>query len=940
MPVISEGEVKKTIVGLQGQLNSIFQTDDLIRDFTLLSGFLTFVHSKLQRLIETSLENELKKQLKLESGENVASEVQIDIKTIPYILDLSWERLWYPIFKWFQAYRKKLLSAFAGLKRGQRPNFYVIFRKFNSKVGKFSTSLTKFYLDLIRLIQSKIDTSRIIPSEIISKTLGSKKQRSSSESEATDLRNLSPNAPLTPLILLIHHRCLFYLGVLNRYRAMTKKISNDYMIDDFRTSKEYLDTAILLCPAIGETFFQIGLIYFQTENFGLGVYELVRGSLSSLPSLSAINNFRDIFLKKECKIRERAIKTIRRVHLDSLNGARIPNRKIIEYYFLVLFGYNFEKSTWRDSDTRDKVLGGIGIKHIEQVFYERVASGFIKNIELIFKNLVIAIGGFSLLLQPKSEHSDFIEEPSTLNLSSQGRSYSRFVFKYISKIFEDVISKIWKDDFETFYYLGIVCTVLAWLLSNQFAMDYAMSDDLFVKSFSTLWNDIQRNIDTVLEEDKVKDTFKREYYFEEDIILANFTCISFSECLFDNSKIFGSDDMVDRIEGFVPKAKKLSKREEAKVRLIAILHHGKDILLKNKCNVVLNSKSGLFETLPRQGSRDTNKRDSPKTSTSDLRRKDRRKKGADQSDKSIEALEADIMRKRFAVAPAFSGPSIPAAPQTLKTKPSLNITSKTGYGAQEHSPTETTKIGSPLKADSNSFPEGEVGASGSPNLSSPSSSSSSLSSPEPVMTMDSIESTMKELSSQMKMLMYSNSDRTNDSQSQRQAASQGVNLVPTPNALPRSISGNFSTPLASPMYPYGMGPQNAQVNGHFYSTLQPYVQPIGVPPNAVPPTPSFITPWQPQQQLQPQGQNLVETHQQSQQQYSMLQYPQTAMPPVGQPAMPGYVPYMQQPPPGLHNNTIHQQPQLQNSQQVQWPRQQYQEHQHLRGGFQNYAAQT
>ena len=94
MPVISEGEVKKTIVGLQGQLNSIFQTDDLIRDFTLLSGFLTFVHSKLQRLIETSLENELKKQLKLESGENVASEVQIDIKTIPYILDLSWERLW------------------------------------------------------------------------------------------------------------------------------------------------------------------------------------------------------------------------------------------------------------------------------------------------------------------------------------------------------------------------------------------------------------------------------------------------------------------------------------------------------------------------------------------------------------------------------------------------------------------------------------------------------------------------------------------------------------------------------------------------------------------------------------------------------------------------------------------------------------------------------
>ena len=360
--------------------------------------------------------------MELKSGQSAASGVQIDIKTIPYILDLSLERLWHPIFKWFQAYRKKLLSASAGLKREQRPNFYVIFRKFNSKVGKYSSSLTEFYLNLIQFVQSKADTSSIIPSEIISKTLGLKRKRSKLESEATDLLKLSPNAPLTPLILLIHHRCLFYLGVLNRYRAMTKKISNDYVIDDFRVPKEYLDTAVLLCPAIGETFFQKGLIHFQTENFGLGVYELVRGSLSSLPSLSAINNFKGIFLQKECKIREKAIKTIRRIHLDGLNGARIPNRKIIEYYFLVLFGYNFEKSIWRDSDGRDKVLGGIGIKHIEQVFYERVASGFIKNIEILFKNLVIAIGGFSLLLQLKNDHSDAIEPP-TFELSPQERSY-------------------------------------------------------------------------------------------------------------------------------------------------------------------------------------------------------------------------------------------------------------------------------------------------------------------------------------------------------------------------------------------------------------------------------------------------------------------------------------------------------------------------------------
>ena len=158
-------------------------------------------------------------------------------------------------------------------------------------------------------------------------------------------------------------------------------------------------------------------------------------------------------------------------------------------------------------------------------------------------------------------------------------------------------------------------------------MDYATSDDFFVKSFSALWNDIQGNIDKVLEGDEeVNDAFKREYYFEEDIILANFTCISFSECLFDNSKIFGSEDMVDRIEGFVPKAEKLSKRGEAKVKLNVILHYGKDILLKNKCNVVLNPKSGLFEALPGQGSRDTDRRNSPKTSTSDLRRKDRKKR--------------------------------------------------------------------------------------------------------------------------------------------------------------------------------------------------------------------------------------------------------------------------------------------------------------------------
>lgn len=569
----SEGDINNIIQGFKVQLNDIFKSNQLIQDYSILKGFLTFVVSKLHSLIEGSFLKEVK------SAQN--SSAELDIHTIPLILDLSWEKIWYPIFKWFQSFRKAILHSFSNK---DQPN-YVELRKMTSKLKKFSGAVNDFYLETFRLISKNINVEMIIPSDIL-QSLNIKME------SQINILTLDLKSKLAPLVMLMTHRSLLYLGSMHRYRSLCEKFNNRYTVEDFDKSTTFFNTAITLCPSIGETYFQKGLVFMQTNDLGLACYEFIRGSLVKLPSRSALVSIQNMLMRQDTASHKSILQVISSVHQDDLIGSKIVNREIIEYYFLVCLGYNLKKDIWIDKSSQNKeiTINGIGLKHIESILYEKMSTRYIKNIELIYKNLVSVIGGFQLLelmensVKPDNNHKKDMEN---------NRTYLKFALTFISTVIKNIVNNMWKKDFETSEYLAIVRITFSWLKSNENALRYAQNDPIFLQSIAKLLNEIIKSeyVATGNPETRIS----RNYLFKEDILIYNLTCFKNNTSLYDDSLIFNSTDKINRLLGYAPEVEKLDKIGEAKLRLQSIVIIGKDILASNKCGIRWNNEIEQFD---------------------------------------------------------------------------------------------------------------------------------------------------------------------------------------------------------------------------------------------------------------------------------------------------------------------------------------------------------
>ncbi|GCF01440.1 translation inhibition and nonsense-mediated decay [Zygosaccharomyces mellis] len=690
LPSEVENNVWETINDFNEQLNATFKSNKIVQDYALLSGFLSFVHSKLSRLITEILE---KQQEIFQNQNEGAGDVEVDDKSIPLILRLYWEKIAYPIFKWFQVWRKMLLP-----KAPKEQPRYVEFRRMNTKLTKFFKSVHRFYYTVMEMLLNRYDVSEVIPKGVLQEVCNDTKLKGENE-----LLKLNANSRFTVLIVVTLNSCLLNLGSAQRYKSLGEKLSNKYSSQDFRKSFRYLDLASYILPSIGEAHLQKGMIYIQTDNLGNAIYEFTRSALSRIPSSVGLTNFATIICDKDSNLRQRFDSVLKETHLQEIEGTKIINREIIEFYFLALFGAHFAPNAWINPNNKKCLFDGIAIDHLKEVMLHRIRTRYLKNVETIFHSLVTVIGGFDLLLiirsGPKKAPFD-IKSINLKDLDETSVSYLTFAFNFITQVFNSVIKDCWKKNLENYQYLAMVRIVECWIKSNRAVLQFSHRNEEFCKALLHFLNDIGKS-ELVAVSPSTNHRPRRKYFFQEDVEFKEFSCVKYALSDFNDEEIYENNDVPSRLLNRPPSEDKLPAEEEGKLRLNAIVSAGVKFLAKNSCGVEWNSQTNMYEfhskfkkpAIEKIGS-STNKREpfSPKSnssaqavavsntvSLSELEEQlaERTKQNINNGDaRGINNNINNGNNNKGGNKWGYSGSSAPMPPTSLSTKPSSTLTNK------------------------------------------------------------------------------------------------------------------------------------------------------------------------------------------------------------------------------------------------------------------------
>lgn len=677
----AEKDVLETLNNFQKQLEATFKDNQIVQDHALLNGFLSFVDSRLTRMVKESL------KVQQEICESDGSfQIEIDDRTVPLILRLYWEKICYPVFKWFQAWRKTISPR----EPGEKPR-YVEFRKMNARLTKFFKSVHNFYYSIMEEVVAKYDCFALMPLKL-------RKELNLKIPESGEQSRMGSNGKFAVLIVMTLHNCLLYLGTTHRYKAVGEKINNRYQLQDFEKSIRYLDMACLLLPSMGEAHLQKGLTYVQTNNFGSAVYQFTRSALARIPSPAAESNFARIICDGKSRLRHSFDQNLKHIARHKSDLSSEFNRTIIESYFLVLFGTHFAPQSW----TLGSLQGVSSLVSLERVLYEKISTRYVKNTELIFENLIVAIGGFDLLLKsPKSgEKRPDSQAVNLKDLTPSQSNYLSFSFKFISHLLH-IIREAWQKNFNDFHYLAMVRVVVNWLKSNRAALQYSHRDENFCKALALLLNDILKS-EKLDKSSLSSGRPTRPYFFEEDVMLKEFFSVRYALSDFNDEHIFASSDSTSRLMGYVPENERLEATDEGCLRLEAIVGSGRKFFAKNSCGIAWNAEKTLYEFGQQTVKQPTKRSENTSSRTHGDKHAMNAKKSTKGETISLTELEEQFRGTRQGTKTpdwGYSGSSAPMAPSTINTKPSSGMTESASVrqattissdGSFQPSPSSTT----------------------------------------------------------------------------------------------------------------------------------------------------------------------------------------------------------------------------------------------------------
>lgn len=617
----------------QEQLAGILQAYSANQDDALLSGFLTFAHSKCNKYFDEILLSD--------DGQGHAGEPVRGAEDMQLTMDCLWKSVHYPIFKWFQLWRQHLVS----VNVDQKPR-YVELRKLNSKLTKFFKVIHKFYYGILEKVSSEFELFEILPHLFLQKLNIQTKE----SPEKTVLRS---DDQLAISVIILIHRSLLNLGSCHRYKSMCEKFKDTSQdLQFFKKSMRYFNLATLVLPSVGEPYLQEGLIYVQARNFGFSTYSFARSALSRLPSAAGLPNFLSSVCDPNSKIFTQVMIAFQDIFKQERDG-RVVNREIIEIYFLVLFCANFAPALW-SGETGKCLLSGARLQHIREQYCQKTATRYAKNLPLILQNEILLIAGFDLLKTYNSANKD---EKATQKVKN---SFLGFSFDLISHFIDNVVVKEIENQQE-WVYLAFVRVVNCWLMSNKAALQFAHRDVRFCDAMMRLMNSVLKS-PTFTRPPELNHRPRRPYFFEEDVSLRDFKSVKFTLSDFNDDEVFSAGNASGALIGMVDK--RLSKKDEHKLRLEAVGVSGKRFLAKNACGIQFVDGQFMKSAIKTKAGQSWAQK-AKNTPQSTLKKS-----------VSMRELEAKIQNESGPATWGYSGSSVPQAPASIKARPSTSFTER------------------------------------------------------------------------------------------------------------------------------------------------------------------------------------------------------------------------------------------------------------------------
>ncbi|KAH3665894.1 hypothetical protein OGAPHI_004083 [Ogataea philodendri] len=462
---------------------------------------------------------------------------------------------------------------------------------------RFISKSYDFYISLIKQILISYDLTSCVPVRKLVSTL-------KIEIDTKDAKPVASQQTVDSLVSIIS-KCVIYIGDLSRLRTLVAKtylptaaISREDN-NNYSKSIELYKLALLILPSLGDPYNHIAIIdKFKDDSFNV-VYNFIRSSLSSEPLPIALENLIEYMSKKPNSMLKMFEK------YNSVPAEELTKNvrfELLRYQFLALFDYHLLPGQWKETD--GYLTNHHPISEIETEFYKLMRQlDYRKQVfnDMYFKQLVILIGGFELLVDTNMSHPDLDHSASNIG------EYLKFIFRYLDNMMQISLDN-WKADPKnpdlTHMLLPLTRLMLCWFKERDLPKGFLIQTPQYATNLARIVNNAVTYIKSYSDEcmefssiTKLKD-FKpdRRRLFKEDVTLKEFRPINYSLDDFDDTRFNDRSEVsVLALIGELPdETQKSMKVCDYVLRIIAVAHLGIDILIDNNVGLQFDPESETF----------------------------------------------------------------------------------------------------------------------------------------------------------------------------------------------------------------------------------------------------------------------------------------------------------------------------------------------------------
>ncbi|KAG7920057.1 hypothetical protein KL927_000737 [Ogataea polymorpha] len=548
-------------------------------DESLLLGTVSFAQSKLLTYILDNL--------------NVPTASRV---MLGKIVDRVWVDLHHPTIKIFQS-QFRFLSKKKSSSKKQRPFTSVEIRKTFEHFVRFISKCYDFYISLVKEILISHDILLFVPVKKLTTTL-------KIDITIKEPRK-SPSQRTIESLVYVISKCVLYIGDLSRYRALVAKtylptasISKEDN-NNYSKSIELYKLALLILPSLGDPYNHIAIIDNLKEDSFNVVYNFIRSSLSSEPLPIGLGNLINYVSKKP-----NPMLRVFEAHNSTPKSDLTKNVKyeLLRYQFLVLFDYYLLPGQWKESE--GYLIHHHSIQNIETEFFKFMKQlDYRKQVfnDLYFKQLVILIGGFELLVDNNMVHPELDHSTAIIG------EYLKFTFRFLDNMMQISLDN-WNGNSEqpdlTHLLLPLVRLMLCWFKERELPRSYLIQTPKYALKLAQIVNnaveyfrvypDASSQVDANTRFKDYKPERKR--LFKEDVTLKEFRPINYALDDFNDSKFQEkSETSVLALIGELPdESHKSMKLCDYVLRMISVAHMGIRILSENKVDLQFDHTTQLF----------------------------------------------------------------------------------------------------------------------------------------------------------------------------------------------------------------------------------------------------------------------------------------------------------------------------------------------------------